>query len=432
MLIEPVTGARALLPGYVRLCRRIVYEQQGAEPELLWFDVPEEFTAGLGTSGDGWLVALLPLALRMREPLRIAAMVDPTLLRNTGALMKTWAGWFPEYPPVRVEVEGERARADSGAGRTGLFFTGGVDSFYSALHYDRQAARDHRTPVEDLLYIWGYDIPLENQPAFERKARTLAEVADRMGKRAITLATNLRQTRLATLDWARVTHGAALGAAALMLEGRFSTMLLSAALAREDSESFGAHPLTDPLMSTGRTTFVHYGAEATRFEKTEFIASSELVRRYLHVCWEEASDRNCSRCEKCFRTQMTLDLLGCREAAPCFDVAGYSLDRADRVQLGSPATVRLMRDLRGPAMACGRPDVLAAIDRCLEADRRLRGSDDESKWRRRARKWRRSFSKRWLAGQGSFRYWAATVVILALTVLQLADCWIDPDLVPWW
>ena len=47
MLIEPVTGARALLPGYVRLCRRIVYEQQGAEPELLWFDVPEEFTAGL-------------------------------------------------------------------------------------------------------------------------------------------------------------------------------------------------------------------------------------------------------------------------------------------------------------------------------------------------------------------------------------------------
>jgi hypothetical protein len=358
--------------------------------------------------------------------------VDATLLRNTEALMKIWAGWFPEYPAVRIEVEGERTRTDSGPGRTGLFFTGGVDSFYSALHYDREATRDHRSPVDDLLYIWGYDLPLDNAPAFHRKARALTAVADQMGKRSVTVATNLRQTRLAGLDWARVTHGAALGAAALMLEGRFSTVLLSAALAREDSESFGAHPLTDRLMSTGRTTFVHYGAEASRFEKTEFIAGSEVVRRHLHVCWEEASDRNCGRCEKCFRTQMTLDLLGCREAAPCFEINGYSLERADRVLLGSPATVRLMTDLRGPAMACGRPDVLAAIDRCLEADRRRRGSDEDPRWKRQIRKWQRSFRKRWLGGAGSVRYWVATVVILALTVLQLADCWIDPDLLPWW
>lgn len=432
MLIESPTRERALLPGYVRLSRRIVYEQRRAAPEQLWFDLPEECAEGLAGSGDGWLVALLPLALRMREPLRIAATVDPTLLRNTDALMQIWAGWYPEYPAVRLEVEAARARTDTGPGRTGLFFTGGVDSFYSVLHYDREAARDHRTPVEDLLYIWGYDLPLADRPAFERKARALGEVADRMGKRAITLATNLRQTRLATLDWAKVTHGAALGAAALMLEGRLATVLLSAALAREDTESFGAHPLTDRLMSTGRTSFVHYGAEATRFEKTEFIADSELVRRYLHVCWEEASDRNCGRCEKCYRTQLTLDLLGCRAAAPCFDISGFSFERADQVPLGSAATVRLMTDLRGPAMAYGRPDVLAAIDRCLTADRMRRGSDDDSRWRRRARRWRNSYRKRWLAGRGSFKYWAATVLVLALTVLQLADCWINPDLVPWW
>jgi hypothetical protein len=331
-----------------------------------------------------------------------------------------------------VEVEGERARTESGRGRTGLFFTGGVDSFYSALHDDREAARDHRTPVEDLLFIWGYDLPLGNRPAFERKARALAEVADRMGKQAITLATNLRQTRLGTLDWAKVTHGAALGAAGLLLEGRLSTILLSATLALEDAESFGTHPLTDPLMSTSRTTFIHYGAAVSRFEKTAFIASSELVRRHLHVCWEDASDRNCGRCEKCYRTQITLDLLGCREAAPCFNPAGYSLDRAGKVPLGNPTAVRLMSDLRGPAMAYGRPDVLAAIDRCLEADRRLRGSDDESKWQRRARKWRRSFRKRWLNGRQSTKYWLATVAVLAVIVLQLADCWMNPDLVPWW
>jgi len=148
------------------------------------------------------------------------------------------------------------------------------------------------------------------------------------------------------------------------------------------------------------------------------------------VCWEDASERNCGRCEKCFRTQMTFDLLGCREAAPCFDIAAYSLDRADRVLLGSPATVRLMRDLRAPAVACSRPDLVVAIDRCLAADRRLRGSDADPGWRRRVRKWRRSLRKRFLGTAGSSRYWTATALVLALTVLQLADCWVSPDLVP--
>lgn len=419
------------MPGYTRLARRIVYDRPGLAPELLWFDVPEADAEGMEQSGDGWLVALLPLALRMGEPLRMTAAVDPVLLRNTEQLMTIWDRWYPEHRTVKVEAPPAAGGNGSRPGRTGLFFTGGVDSFYSALRYDAEAARAGHPPVEDLLYVWGYDLPLTNRPAFERKARALGEVADRMGKRASIVATNLRQTRLGELDWAKVTHGAALGAAALMLEGRFSTILLSAALARPDDESFGAHPLTDPLMSTGRTSFIHYGAEVTRFDKTVYIAGSDVVRRYLHVCWEDASDRNCGRCEKCYRTQLTLDLLGARQDASCFPSSEFSLDRADRVALGSAATVRLMRDLRGPAFEYGRTDIVAAIDRCLEADRRLRGSDGDSRWLRRARKWRHSFRKRWLSGRGSLVYWLATIALVGFTALQLADCWLDPDLVPW-
>ncbi len=428
MLIESPTIERARLPGYVRLARRIVYERKRTAPEVLWFEVPEACAESLAGNGDGWLVALLPLALRMREPLRLDASVDAGLLRNTDALMNIWGRWYPEYPAVPVEVESEHTPPPNPAATTGLFFTGGIDSFYSLLHYDGEAARDHRRPVEDLLYIWGYDLPLDDQAAFERKARALHEVAARLDRRAILLATNLRQTRLSSLDWAKVTHGAALGAAALMLEGRFSTMLLSAALARQDTESFGAHPLTDRLMSTSRTTFVHYGAEATRFEKAEFIAGSEEVRRYLHVCWEDASDRNCGRCEKCFRTQLTFELLGCREQAPCFDVTAFSLAHADQVVLGSRATARLMQDLRSPAQLRGRPDVLAAIDACLESDRRRNGSAGTARWRRRARRWRDSFRKRWLAGSASLKYWLVTAALIGFVVLQLSDCWLEPDL----
>ncbi len=428
MRIERLLPQQALLPDYVRLARRVVYQQRGAKPELHWFDVPAGIAEGLDQSDNGWLVALLPLALRMREPLQFSSPVDPVLLTNLGRLSAIWDRWYPEYPAVRIEAPVATSPAAVAARpRTGLFFTGGVDSFFSCLHYD--ATSGPGEPVDDLLFIWGYDLPLSNRMAFERKAEALGRVAAQLGKRAIILASNLRETRLGRLDWARVTHGAALGAAALMLEGRYSTVLLSAALAREADESFGAHPSTDQLMSTGRTSFVHYGAEFTRFDKTAYIADSEPVRKHLHVCWEGSSDRNCGRCEKCVRTQLALEMVGARTQCSCFDPADFSLARAETVQLGTPATLRLMEDLRVPALTRGRADLVAVIDRCLETNRQRHERLARSKWRRRAAKWKHSIRKRWPAGSAPVKYWALTLALVGLVglvALQLSDCFMDP------
>jgi hypothetical protein len=425
MLIERVGPQRALLPGYVRLARRIVYEHRGSPAELLWFDIPEGLAEGLDQTESGWLVALLPLALRRREPLRTAAPVDRGLLDNVALLRTIWERWYPEYPPVRIEAAVANSNLPRATLRTALFFTGGVDSFFSCLDWD--SGHSPVEQVDDLLYIWGYDIPLSNRAAFERKAHALAAAAAMMGKRSICVASNLRDTRLGALNWPKVMHGAALAASALLLEGLHSTVLLSAALARDADESFGAHPLTDPLMSTSRTRFIHYGAEVTRFEKTARIAGSEAARRYLHVCWEDASDRNCGRCEKCFRTELSLDLLGVRREFTCFDAAAFSLERAASFRLATPATVRLMEDLRQPALDHGRPDALAAIDRCLATNRELNERYARSKWRRRARKWRNSFRKRWLSGKASLAYWLVTVAFVVVVALQFSDCFLDPE-----
>lgn len=423
MLIEPVEGGRPSLPGYVRLARRIVYERHAAKPEILWFDLPEEFARSIVHRDDGWLVALLPLALRRRETVRCGAPVDPGLLANVDALRPIWQRWYPEHPPVRVEATA--AEPGSPDQRIGLFFTGGVDSFFSALHWD--ATHPAGQKVEDLLYIWGYDIPLTNRSAFERKRETLARVAEQLGKRSICLAGNLRETRLGGLNWPKVMHGAALGAAALMLGGREGTVLLSAALARPPEESFGAHPLTDHLMSTTRSCFIHYGAEFTRFDKTAHLTGSAAAQQALHVCWEDASDRNCGRCEKCFRTAITLELLGAREQFTCFDRAAFALERAAEFRLATPATVRLMEDLRQPAIDHQRPDVLAAIDRCLARNRQLNEQYAASRWRRRGRKWKNSIRKRWLGGHASFRYWLVTVGFMLFVALQFSDCFFGPE-----
>jgi hypothetical protein len=51
------------------------------------------------------------------------------------------------------------------------------------------------------------------------------------------------------------------------------------------------------------------GTELTRVEKTRRIAELEAAQRHLDVC-TQLGDTNCTLCEKCLRTLLTLDLLG--------------------------------------------------------------------------------------------------------------------------
>jgi hypothetical protein len=66
-----------------------------------------------------------------------------------------------------------------------------------------------------------------------------------------------------------------------------------------------------PLLETRGFRPMFHGSQYTRAEKTRIVAGMLESRESLHVCTTHtASGRNCSRCGKCLRTQLTLDLLG--------------------------------------------------------------------------------------------------------------------------
>ena len=76
--------------GHARLCGDVAYDDRAASPERYWFEVPREQAEALSLSGNAWLACLLPLAVTRREPLRIAAPVDRTLLNHAPELMQNW------------------------------------------------------------------------------------------------------------------------------------------------------------------------------------------------------------------------------------------------------------------------------------------------------------------------------------------------------
>jgi hypothetical protein len=397
MWLELMPESRALLPRHVRVSGRIVYDRRRMEPECLWFDVPESCRGDLSDSGNFWLLALLPLAFQLGLPLRLSAPVDPLLFQNAQEIMQVWSRWYPRLKPVPLGADLLPEAGTATVQNTGLFFTGGVDSFFSALHFDN-AARATALPgaptVADLIHVWGFDIPLPKRAALEGRKRALSEVARLMDKHLITVVTNLRQTRLGAFEWGTFLHGPALGAVGLLLEKRFAQILLSSSHTLSESEMapWGSHVRLDPLMSTSRTKFVHYGTSFDRFEKMALVAQSDVALRHLHVCWQEESDRNCGKCEKCWRTQVILELLGARERAASFPPGSFSLEQRQALPPDTEPFGKLVRhvyqELREQALKLSRPDVAKAIDASLAEDRPPRPSRARFRWPRMAQRWR--------------------------------------------
>ena len=74
--------------GQVRLTGLVRYRPRGGvAEEAYWYEVPEAFAGELTTSGNPWLVGLLPVAVTLGEPLTLAQPVDANLLDNAHDLM---------------------------------------------------------------------------------------------------------------------------------------------------------------------------------------------------------------------------------------------------------------------------------------------------------------------------------------------------------
>ena len=88
-----------------------------------------------------------------------------------------------------------------------------------------------------------------------------------------------------------------------------------------------ADPVLLPLLSTEALTF-HSGTPALdSVGKTRLIAELPVARRHLNVCLYEG--HNCSRCEKCLRRMLALDVVGAlQEFDEVFDLEAFARARS--------------------------------------------------------------------------------------------------------
>jgi hypothetical protein len=350
----------------IRLSATVSYQDHWAGPEIVWYEVPGTLADQASRSGDPWLIALLPLAIVVREQIDLGPLpLDDGLLANADRLMSIWSRWYPELQPVAIVTDAGASPVPAGEAKTAALFSGGVDSLYT-LFYDRTQGEDK---IDELILIHGADIPIANRAAFDDARASAQRVAEAVELPLVTIATNLRSTMFRLTNWNSLSFGALMAACVLMLEGRYALCLIPSTGRRGAIPPLGSHPETDPLFSTSRTHFVHHGGWSDRIRKTEMISQHPIALENLRVCWESETGGNCGRCGKCLRTMATLDVLGKLAVCSAFGSRPSLMAPIRHLYLGHERP--FMLDVRDFAAERGRADLVEAIDAAVRRTDRL-------------------------------------------------------------
>ncbi len=265
-------------------------------------------TEEIEPSGDAQLAIGLAPSMRLGAPLSVDR-ASQRLLESVARIQEILHCWDQGLRKVDVSAKAHPSAHGSDP-RVGAFFSGGVDSFYTAL--------THREEITDLIFVHGFDFSLAHTAVRRRAARAARDVADELGMNLVEVETDYRTHLDRYLDW-RLLHGPALAVVALLLQGRLQKVFVAASHTYHHLIPMGSHPLLDPLWSTERLEIVHDGADVDRPRKVAILAESDVAMRHLRVCWQnDEAGYNCGRCVKCLQTMVSLRLAGALDRCSTF------------------------------------------------------------------------------------------------------------------
>jgi hypothetical protein len=320
-----LTDARLIrLRDFCQFEARVTLESVQADPFLLWYRFPLDYISTVGHGlNDAFVAALLTPAMALGERLKIEGVVSGQLMQSLPLLQAIYREWDEGLSLISVDSSGIDLSAASQrhAGHVSLFFSLGVDSFYSLLKNHRDHRRDEQS-IDTLLFVRGLDIAIDDPTVdelFNMAVQNAKRVADHFRKTLLIASTNLRHFTNKYVSWDKTCHGAALASIALALSAEFAEVKIASTYDWEHLVPWGSHPKLDPLWSNGRVLLCHDGCEATRLDKTRLVSRHPIALETLRVCYENPdSVYNCGKCQKCLLTMVELQRCAALERCHTF------------------------------------------------------------------------------------------------------------------
>ncbi|WP_182359161.1 hypothetical protein [Tomitella gaofuii] len=283
-----------------------------AAAELSWADksytIETSANVTLRNSATAWLTPSLVLAMKKGLDLSVNGPVDAKALDGATQAQSLFCSWWPDtMHAVKIDATSTTATAPDNRG-VGCFFSGGLDSFYSAVK--------NQPNITHLIFVQGFDIFLKSEDHYETALRGVQAAADELGKELITVTTNIRPLFEYNGGW---DIGYALPNIVHLLSDHLRAVYIPAGEYGDNLPPRGTHPDLDHLWTSSVTEIIHDGLEANRIAKARAIKESPAAMAHLRVCFANRSDtQNCGECEKCVRTAINLRIVGASGACTSF------------------------------------------------------------------------------------------------------------------
>lgn len=286
------------------------------EKKTLWFSYDTTYEEYLITeSSDGFVVALLLLAMKLEEDIEIKGKMSARLIYQLNHyLIPALNLANNKWQKINISAETLTDTIYTNDSLVGTGVSGGVDSF--ATIYDHKNESSYNNIDFFTFFNVGSNGEYDSKKAkevFNERVQLLKPYVESINKDFITVDSNLSDILMMDFQQSHTLRNIA---CVLNLQKLFNTYYYASAF------RFDQYELTDKsmayydtlvlsMLSTETTTFYSSVSQFTRPERIELLSNYEPTYKYLNVCVKPSKDgKNCSKCWKCKRTLLTLDVIG--------------------------------------------------------------------------------------------------------------------------
>lgn len=287
--------------------------------EVLWYSFPKEFEKFIAIEQlDGFLVGLLFLGLKTGNDIKIEGSISSRLLYTlNNYVIDALCLIHPEYEKIQIIAESTVSKNINEGGVAGTGMSCGVDSL--ATYCDHAHLK---SPFRIDYFIFcnvgshGDMGGEKSRNVFLERLGNIEGFAEETNRKLIPVDSNLSE--ILNMKFQQ-TYNLRTISCVLLLQKLFRNYYYSSGT-RFDHFSFNKEEIADvdmliiPNLSTESTSMFVSALKYSRIERTGLIANFPETFKYLDVCTQPANNRgdkiNCSKCYKCTRTMLTLDLLG--------------------------------------------------------------------------------------------------------------------------
>ena len=312
----------------------VTYQYHIDEPSLpttLWFTIDDNYKELLSMRLDGALAALLVPAMARGEDIYLEGTVSErlyfSLQHRYQEIVQTLLPSLSHIDIHATTVKPAHPRASGVAAG----FSAGIDSF-AVLNDHYYNDPPDGLQITHLLFNNVGSHGIRGEALFRERLERLRPVTERIGLPLVAINSNLDAFYP---DFSfQETHTIRNTAVSLILQGGIGRFLYGSTCDYTKThieptyDMAYSDPVSLPLLSTEGLDAMAVGSEYTRVEKTLHVADIEESHRSLDICVDGETAGNCSKCWKCRRTMLTLEIAGLlNRYNDVFDVDAYRWGR---------------------------------------------------------------------------------------------------------